>query len=209
MVHGDDSGLRLPPKVAPVQVVIVPIYRSEDEAGAVLPVARALADTLAGNGIRSRVDDRDQHRPGFKFSEWELKGVPVRIEIGPRDVAAGQVVVVARTSGEKRTMPLDEASSTMTSMLEGIQQELYDDALSFRDANTHDANDYDELRAGLDAEGGLWVGAWCGDTACEQKVSQDTKATVRFLPLQPEGPGAACVVCGRPGVDKAAWARAY
>ena len=209
MVHGDDSGLRLPPKVAPVQVVIVPIYRSDDEAGAVLPVARSLSDTLSGDGIRSRVDDRDQHRPGFKFSEWELKGVPVRIEIGPRDVAAGQVVVVARTPGEKRTMPVGEASSTMTSMLRDIQQELYDDALSFRDANTHDAHDYDELRAGLEAEAGFWVGAWCGDTACEQKVSQDTKATVRFLPLDPEDPGAACVVCGRPGVDKAAWARSY
>ncbi|CAN5535818.1 proline--tRNA ligase [soil metagenome] len=209
MVHGDDSGLRLPPKVAPVQVVIVPIYRSDDEAGAVLPVARTLSDTLAGDGIRSRVDDRDQHRPGFKFSEWELKGVPVRIEIGPRDVEAGQVVVVPRTSGTKRTLPAGEASSTMTSMLRDIQQELYDDALSFRDANTHDAHDYDELRAGLQAEGGFWVGAWCGDTACEQRVSQDTKATVRFLPLEPEDPGAACVVCGRPGVDKAAWARAY
>ncbi|HZJ51512.1 MAG TPA: proline--tRNA ligase [Actinomycetota bacterium] len=209
MVHGDDSGLRLPPKVAPLQVVIVPIYRSDDEAGAVLPVARSLSDTLAGDGIRSRVDDRDQHRPGFKFSEWELKGVPVRIEIGPRDIAAGQVVVVPRTSGEKRTMPVGEASSTMTSMLRDIQQELYDDAHSFREANTHDAHDYDELRAGLEAEAGFWVGAWCGDTACEQKVSQDTKATVRFLPLEVEDPGAACVVCGRPGVDKAAWARAY
>src|SRR5680860_1312622 len=183
--------------------------RRDDEAGAVLPVARSLSDTLAGDGIRSRVDDRDQHRPGFKFSEWELKGVPVRIEIGPRDIAAGQVVVVPRTSGEKRTMPVGEASSTMTSMLRDIQQELYDDAHSFREANTHDAHDYDELRAGLEAEAGFWVGAWCGDTACEQKVSQDTKATVRFLPLEVEDPGAACVVCGRPGVDKAAWARAY
>jgi len=209
MVHGDDSGLRLPPKVAPVQVVIVPIYRSDDEAGAVLPVARSLSDTLAGDGIRSRVDDRDQHRPGFKFSEWELKGVPVRIEIGPRDVAAGEVVVVPRTPGEKRTMPVGEASSTMTSMLRDIQQELYDDALSFRDANTHDAHDYDELRSGLEAEGGFWVGAWCGDGACEEKVSQQTKATVRFLPLDPEDPNAPCVVCGRPGVDRAAWARAY
>ncbi len=209
MVHGDDSGLRLPPQVAPVQVVIVPIYRSDDEAGAVLHVARALSDTLAGDGIRTRVDDRDQHRPGFKFSEWELKGVPVRIEIGPRDVEAGQVVVVARTSGEKRTVPVGEASSMMTQMLRDIQSELYEDALSFREANTHDAYTYDELRSGLKSDGGFWVGAWCGDTACEQKVSQDTKATVRFLPLEPEDPGGACVVCGRPGADKAAWARAY
>ena len=209
MVHGDDSGLRLPPEVAPVQVVIVPIYRSDDEAAAVLPVARALSDSLAGDGIRSRVDDRDQHRPGFKFSEWELKGVPVRIEIGPRDVEAGQVVLVPRTSGEKRTLPVGEVSATMASVLRDIQRELYDDAFAFRDANTHDAHDYDELRAGLEAEAGFWVGAWCGDTACEQKVSQDTKATLRFLPLEPEDPDAACVVCGRPGVDKAAWARAY
>jgi prolyl-tRNA synthetase len=209
MVHGDDSGLRLPPEVAPVQVVIVPIYRSDDEAAAVLPVARALSASLAGDGIRSRVDDRDQHRPGFKFSEWELKGVPVRIEIGPRDVEAGQVVLVTRTSGEKRTLPVGEASATMASVLRHIQRELYDDAFAFRDANTHDAHDYAELRAGLEAEAGFWVGAWCGNTACEQKVSQDTKATVRFLPIEPEDPDAACVVCGRPGVDKAAWARAY
>jgi prolyl-tRNA synthetase len=209
MVHGDDSGLRLPPRVAPVQVVIVPIYRNDDEAGAVLDAARSLSSRLADAGLRCRVDDRDQHRPGFKFSEWELKGVPVRVEIGPREVAAGQVVVVPRTSGEKRTFSLDETASTMESLLEKIQTDLFVDARSFRDDNTHQAHSYDELRAGLEADGGFWVGAWCGDHACEERVSQDTKATVRFLPLEPKDPQGACVVCGRPGSDQAAWARAY
>ena len=209
MVHGDDSGLRLPPRVAPVQVVIVPIYRTDDEAGAVLDAARSLSSRLADEGLRCRVDDRDQHRPGFKFSEWELKGVPVRVEIGPRDVAADQAVMVPRTSKEKRTLSLDETASTMASLLEKIQTELFVDARSFRDDNTHEAHSYGELRSGLEAAGGFWVGAWCGDRACEDKVTQETKATVRYLPLEPKDPQGACIVCGRPGCDRAAWARAY
>jgi prolyl-tRNA synthetase len=209
MTHGDDRGLRLPPAVAPVQVVVVPIYRSDDERGAVVSAAAGVQTDLAGSGIRARLDDRDQHRPGFKFSEWELKGVPVRVEIGPRDVEAGQVVVVARTSGTKEALPVATAVESMAARLEEVQARLRFEATEFRDANTHRAGGWDELVNGLRAEGGLWIGAWCGERACEEKVTVETKATIRLLPLEPESPGGPCVVCGAPGAERATWARAY
>jgi prolyl-tRNA synthetase len=209
MAHGDDSGLRLPPAVAPVQVAIVPIYRTDEERATVLEVATGMRDQLAGNGVRVRLDDRDQHRPGFKFSEWELKGVPLRIELGPRDVAADQVVVVSRLTGEKQQRSTADALTGIPGLLEDVQRDLYEDALSFRDANTHEISSYDDFRDGVEAEGGFWVGAWCGDLVCEEKVKGETKATIRTLPLQQQDPGAPCVICGRPGVERATWARAY
>jgi prolyl-tRNA synthetase len=209
MTHGDDSGLRLPPAVAPVQVAIVPIYRTDEERATVLEVAARMRDQLAGNGVRVRLDDRDQHRPGFKFSEWELKGVPLRIELGPRDVAADQVVIVSRVTGEKQQRSTADALSGIPGLLEDVQRDLYEDALSFRDANTHEISSYDDFRDGVEAEGGFWIGAWCGDLVCEEKVKGETKATIRTLPLQQQDPGAPCVICGRPGVERATWARAY
>ena len=209
MTHGDDRGLKLPPAVAPVQVVIVPIYRSEDERGGVLAAAESARAELVAGGIRARVDDRDQHRPGFKFSEWELKGVPVRVEIGPRDVEAGQVVIVPRTTGDKEARPVAEALGGMATLLSEIQRQLHADATAFRDANRHRARDYADLAAGLQEEGGLWTGAWCGELACEEKVSAETKATIRLLPLEPEEPAAPCVMCGKTGAEWATWARAY
>lgn len=209
MAHGDDKGLRLPPAVAPVQVVIVPIYRNDDERGAVLVAADKAKAALAGNRIRVRIDDRDQHRPGFKFSEWELKGVPIRLEIGPRDVEADQVIAVDRLTAEKRTLSSGQVTSQMVSILDGIQKGLFEDALEFRTVNTHEAGDFDTLRSGLIDEGGFWTGAWCGDAACEEKVSTETSATIRVLPLEPEDPGAPCAVCGRAGTERATWAKAY
>jgi prolyl-tRNA synthetase len=209
MTHGDDRGLRLPPSVAPVQVVVVPIYRSEDERAAVASAAAAVHSGLSESGMRARLDDRDQHRPGFKFSEWELKGVPVRVEIGPREVEAGRVVVVPRTSGAREAVPVARAIEGMASRLEEVQEQLRAEATDFRDANTHRAGDWDELITGLRDEGGLWIGSWCGERACEEKVTIETKATIRLLPLEPEVPGARCVVCGRPGTERATWARAY
>ncbi|HVF52942.1 MAG TPA: proline--tRNA ligase [Actinomycetota bacterium] len=209
MTHGDDRGLRLPPAIAPTQVVIVPIYRSDEERAGVLGVANSLRDALAGNGTRVKVDDRDQHRPGFKFSEWELKGVPIRIEIGPKDVAAGQVTLAERVSGEKLQLSVDETVAGMAGRLKDIQRSLFDDARRFRDDNTHHFTTYDELREGIGAESGFWVGAWCGERGCEEKVSGDTKATIRVLPLEQTAPGAPCVVCGNTGTEIATWARAY
>ncbi|HVL63894.1 MAG TPA: proline--tRNA ligase [Actinomycetota bacterium] len=209
MAHGDDRGLRLPPAVAPVQVVVVPIYRTDDEQGRVLAVAHKVRDALAGNNVRVRVDDRDQHRPGYKFAEWELKGVPVRVEVGPKDVDADNVMVAPRWAGEKRALQTADAIGGMAAMLEEAQRALYEDAAAFRDANTHEMTSYDEFAEGIEERGGFWRGAWCGDRACEDKVADDTKATLRLLPLEAEDPGAPCAVCGRPGRERATWARAY
>ena len=209
MAHGDDRGLRLPPAIAPVQVVIVPIYRADDEKASVMEVAGKLRDGLAGNNVRVRVDDRDHYRPGYKFSEWELKGVPIRIEIGPRDVEADQVTLVHRVTGEKSQQPTADVATGMAELLDDVQKKLFEDALAFRAANMHDATDYDSLREGIDSQGGFWVGAWCGDPACEEKVTIDTKATIRVLPMTPEDPGATCLVCGKPGTERATWARSY
>jgi prolyl-tRNA synthetase len=209
MAHGDDRGLRLPPAVAPVQVVIVPIYKTDDEKTSVLETAGRIRADLAATGLRVRVDERDQHRPGFKFSEWELKGVPIRIEIGPRDVASGEVVLANRITGEKSSRPIGDAVGGMDAVLRDIQAGLFRDAAAFRDANTHDAGSFDELREGIEASGGFWVGAWCGELACEQKVTAETKATIRVLPIEREDPAAGCLVCGRPGLERATWGRAY
>jgi prolyl-tRNA synthetase len=209
MTHGDNEGLRLPPHVAPVQVIVVPIYKSDDERGAVLQLSFKIRDALAGNGVRVKVDDRDQHRPGYKFSEWELKGVPVRIEIGPEEVSSDEVVLVDRTTGDKQKRAGGTVIADMAATLEGVQRSLYEDAKAFREANTHEAADYEELRTGIESEGGFWIGPWCGDQACEEKVSVDTKATIRVLPVTREDPGGPCAVCGQPGVERATWAKAY
>ncbi|MDQ3344805.1 MAG: proline--tRNA ligase [Chloroflexota bacterium] len=209
MAHGDDAGLRLPPAVAPIQVAIVPIHRSDDERAAVLSVAEKLRSDLAAAGIRVRLDDREQHRPGYKFAEWELKGVPVRIELGPRDVAADRVVIASRLGGDKEEVAIANVAAGMAARLASVQQALFADALAYRDANTHEITSFDAFATGLEAEGGFWVGAWCGDGACEAEISTKTKATIRFLPIEPTDPDAVCMHCGKPGVDVATWARAY
>ena len=209
MSHGDAKGLRLPPAVAPTQVVIVPIYHSDEERSRVLESATRMRDHLAGEGIRVKVDDRDQYRPGFKFSEWELKGVPLRVEIGPKDVEADQVVVASRVDGTKETKSFDTAASGMRALLDAAQTSLYEDHKRFRDDNTHEAATFDALRDGIENEGGFWVGAWCGQEECEFKVSGETSSTIRVLPLEQVDPGAACLVCGKPGTERATWAKSY
>jgi prolyl-tRNA synthetase len=209
MAHGDDAGLRLPPAIAPVQVAIVPIYRSDDERASVLAVAERARADLAGRGVRVRLDDRDQHRPGYKFAEWELKGVPLRIELGPRDVADDRVVLVSRLGGDKEAVAIDGLAAGIADRLASVQRDLFADAMAFREANTHQIETFDAFAAGLEEQGGFWIGAWCGDGACEAEVSARTKATIRFLPIEPTDPGAACMHCGQPGAEVATWARAY
>ena len=209
MAHGDDAGLRLPPAVAPVQVVIVPIHRTDEERASVVPVAARLRDDLAATGVRVRLDDRDQHRPGYKFAEWELKGVPIRIELGPRDVASGAAVLVSRLGGEKAPIALADVAAGMAERLASVQRALFDDALAYRESNTHEITSFDAFAIGVEEQGGFWVGAWCGDGACEAEISAKTKTSIRFLPLEPSDPGGACVHCGKPGTELATWARAY
>ena len=209
MAHGDDAGLRLPPALAPFQVVIVPIYRSDEEreevAGAVAPLAAA----LKAAGIRVRTDDREEHRPGYKFNEWELKGVPVRLEIGPKDLARGEVVLYRRDLRRKSPVPIEGLAEHIPGVLDGIQDELFAEALAFRESHTFRPSSYEELRALIKDPGGFVEAPWCGRPACEDRVKADTKATIRALPLDPVPVGGECIVCGEPATELAIWAQAY
>jgi prolyl-tRNA synthetase len=210
MTHGDDRGLRLPPRVAPHQAVIVPIAR-EDDLGGVLEAAAGVADALRSAGIRVRVDDRPEHRPGFKFNEWELKGVPLRIEIGGRDLAAGVVTVARRDTGEKQQVAVGRAPDVIGALLGDVQASLFASAREERERRTlREPAGFEELVEYLAAARGFAEAPWCGDEACEAKVKAASSATIRCLPLE-EGSGehGACTVCGRPAVTTAVWAQAY
>ncbi len=209
MAHGDDAGLRLPPTLAPIQVVIVPIYRTDEERVAVTEAVTPVASALKAAGIRVRTDDREEHRPGYKFNEWELKGVPVRLEIGPKDVAEGEVVLYRRDLRRKSPVPIEGLAEHIPGVLEGIQDELFTQALAFRQGRTFRPASYEELKALIKDPGGFVEGLWCGRLACEDKVKADTKATIRALPLDPAPVEGACIVCGEPATELAVWAQAY
>ena len=211
MVHGDASGLRLPPRVAPIQAVIVPIWRKDEEREAVAALVAEVEGSLRAAGVRVRSDWREE-RPGFKYSHWELRGVPLRIEIGPRDAQNGQVVLTPRTDrADKRTVAREAVVERVVALLDEIQQTLYDQALAFRQNRTYIASDYDEFRALMaDRERlGFVEGWWCGDAECEAQIKADTQATIRCIPLdQPDGSGA-CIRCGRPSAAWVVFAKAY
>jgi prolyl-tRNA synthetase len=211
MAHGDDRGLRLPPRVAPQQVVIVPIFREDDRTD-VLQVAAAVADELRAAGVRVRVDDRREYRPGFKFNEWELKGVPLRIELGGRDLMAGAITVARRDTGEKQQIPLPRMAVAIDKMLSHVQASLFDSARGEQERRTfRDPSGYDEMIQYLREAAGFVAAGWCGLRECEQRVKDDSSATIRCLPLVGEKPAqfGACVCCGRPAVADVVWAQAY
>jgi prolyl-tRNA synthetase len=211
MAHGDDRGLRLPPRVAPQQVVIVPIFREDDRAG-VLQAADAVADGLRAAGVRVRVDDRPEYRPGFKFNEWELKGVPLRIEIGSRDLVAGAVTVARRDTGGKQQIPLPRVAVAIDEMLSDIQTLLFRVARDEQERRTlREPSSYDEMIEYLREGAGFVAAGWCGRRECEVRVKDDSSATIRCLPLVGEkaAQSGACVCCGRTAVAAAVWAQAY
>ncbi len=210
MAHGDDHGLRLPPRVAPQQVVIVPIFREQDRAE-VLEAAASVAADLRAAGVRVRMDDRDDYRPGFKFNEWELKGVPLRIELGARDLAAGVVTVARRDSGEKEQIPLPLAASAIGDVLDDVQSTLFRTALAERERRTlREPGGYDEMIDHLRAAAGFLSAPWCGRGECEARVKEDSSATIRCLPLDEESaPSGGCICCGRRATATAVWAQAY
>ncbi len=209
MAHGDDSGLRLPPCVAPQQVVIVPIFR-EQERVEVLEAAAAVAGELRAAGVRVRVDDRPEHRPGFKFNEWELKGVPLRVELGARDLASGAVTVVRRDRGEKQQLPLGGVAAAVGELLRDVQASLFDSARSELERRTlRDPRGLGEALEYLRAGGGFVAAAWCGRRECEARVKEEGSATIRCLPLDGAGPQGACLCCGGPAATAAVWAQAY
>lgn len=204
MVHGDERGLKLPPRVAPYQVVIVPISGKPEEQAAVAEVRAALEPVA-----RLYVDARDDKRPGWKFNEWELKGVPIRLEIGPRDVANRQVTLVRRDTREKQAVPIDELASRVPAILDEIQANLLANARRMLEENTVVVSSYDELKARVEANAGFSLAHWCGSEECEAKVKAETKATIRCIPFdQPAGEGQ-CLVCGGASSTQVVWARAY
>jgi prolyl-tRNA synthetase len=209
MVHGDDAGLRLPPAVAPHQVVIVPIVHEDDRAE-VLAAAGAVAAELRSAGVRVRLDDREGHRPGFKFHEWELKGAPCRVEIGARDLAGGTVTVARRDTGVKTTVALTALAGEVAPLLADIQRSLFASALAEREQRTVHPESYDEMIAYLREASGFARAGWCGGAECEARVKAESSATIRVLPLD-EGPGSSerCICCSRSAESIAVWAQAY
>ena len=210
MVHGDDQGLILPPRLAPIQVVIVPIPGSDAERGTILGACETVHRALSDHGIRVKLDDRDEYSPGWKFNEWELRGVPLRIEIGPRDVAKEQVVVARRDKPGregKTFVPMAGLPQVVAELLVQVQQDMLRRATEFRDANTFEPQDYESFKEAV--ANGFARAWWCGAAACEERVKEETKATTRNIPLEQPGDSGRCIVCGAPAHEMAIFARAY
>ena len=218
MVHGDDQGLVLPPKLAPYQVVIVPIYKTDEEKSSVMDAARKLKAELVATNVRVTLDEREGPSPGWKFNDWEMRGVPLRVELGPKDVAKAAAVLARRDRPGREgkiSSPLAGMPQTIEKLLVEIQQSLHDKALAFRKANTHDAKTYDDLKKAV--EMGFAYSYWCGSAECEAKIKEETRATMRCIPIDQSlgesnaragGPGV-CVYCGKEAPERAIFARAY
>ena len=205
MVHGDDSGLVLPPMIAPAQVDIIPIMQNKD---GVLDKAYEIKDVLAKAGLRVKVDDSDK-TPGWKFAEQEMRGIPVRVEMGPRDIESNQAVVVRRDTREKITVSMDELTEKLTEILSTMQKEMLENARAHRDSHTYDATNYQEFKEIIATKPGFVRGMWCGDQACEDKIKEETTATSRCMPFAQEKISDVCVCCGKPAKKLVYWGKAY
>ena len=203
MVHGDNSGLVLPPRIAPTQVMIIPIQQRKE---GVLEKAFELKEVLSD--YRVKVDDSDKS-PGWKFSEQEMRGIPLRVEIGPKDMEAGQAVVVRRDTGEKYTVALSELKERVGELLDEIHAHMLEKARAHRDSHTYEARTYDEFKEIIDTKPGFVKAMWCGDQACEDKIKEDTTATSRCIPFVQEKLSDKCVCCGRPAKSMVYWGKAY
>lgn len=213
MVHGDDQGLRLPPMLAPIQVVIVPIWRQEAERGAVMELAGKVFAALKEGGVRVHLDAREELTPGFKFNDWEMRGVPLRIEIGPRDVQQNAVVVARRDrpgrEGKEFGVPVEGIVATVRERLADVQASLLAQATAFREANTHRVSSYDEFREVIEEQGGFIRVHWAGSRADEERIQEETRATIRCLPLEADEGEGVCFYTGRRTKQVAIFARAY
>ena len=214
MTHGDDQGVIMPPKLAPVQVAIVPITRAKGDNSAVLDAARQMRDALLADGVRVVLDDRDQYRPGWKFAQYEVEGVPVRLAVGPRDVENGTAEMARRDSGDKETVGQREITGHVRRALHGVQQGLYDRALAFRKEHTHAVDSYDDFKAQIE-DGGFVLMHWDGTAETEARVKEETKATIRCVPFPDQFPGVDTEapgtdpVSGAPSAGRVVFARAY
>jgi prolyl-tRNA synthetase len=209
MVHGDEGGLILPPKIAPYQVVIVPIPRGNWRE-TVLPRAQSIRDDLVAHGMRVFIDDRESQTPGWKFNEWELRGVPLRLEIGPKDIEKSQVVLARRDTREKAAAPMEGLTAHVEGLLAAIQRALYERALKFREEHTSSTDSYDEFKQIMEGRPGFVVSPWCGDATCEAAIKAETQATIRNIPFDaPSAAGTKCLRCDGPATVQAWFAKAY
>jgi len=209
MAHSDDHGLVVPPKLAPIQVAIVPIYKNEEQQNMVVEKAREIKEQLEKKGISVKLDDRDTYKPGWKFNEYEFKGVPVRIAIGPRDVENGTVEVARRDTLEKEIYQMADIENKVEHLLEAIQSNLYQKALAFRDQSTYKADTWEEFVDILDNKGGFIQAHWDGTAETEQKIKEETKATIRLIPLDAQKEEGKCIYSGKPSSCRVVFARAY
>lgn len=209
MAHSDDSGLILPPKLAPIQVVIVPIYRSDEELEKISEVANELTVKLKARNISVKYDNRDTYRPGFKFADYELKGVPVRLAIGGRDLENGTIEIARRDTKEKQTISRENLDAHIEQLLEDIQLSIYNKALNFRNENIREVNSYEEFKQVLDEKGGFISAHWDGTVETEKQIKEETKATIRCIPLDNKLEDGVCMVTGKPSVQRVMFARAY
>jgi prolyl-tRNA synthetase len=206
MAHSDDKGLVLPPRLAPTQAVIIPIGTAPEELEATQAKAQELAELLKAEGVSVKIDTREM-RPGAKFFDWEKKGVPLRLELGPKDLAAGSLVVVRRDTSDKKTVSEEELIDSVKDLLEQIQRDLFQAALARREAQTRDVNSYDELKEAV--ETGFARAFWCGSAECETKIKDETKATIRSIPFDQKAENGKCVVCGKKSAGRVVIAKAY
>ncbi|WP_134090898.1 proline--tRNA ligase [Olivibacter sp. XZL3] len=209
MAHSDDAGLVLPPKLAPIQVVIVPIYKTEEESQQIGALADDLIAQLKQKGISVKYDDRDTQRPGFKFAEWELKGVPVRVAVGARDLQQGTVELARRDKQTKETVSQDGLADTIEQLLSNIQKNIYEKALSYRDTHITEVDSYEEFKKVLEEKGGFIAAHWDGTVETEKRVKEETKATIRCIPLNNKEEEGTCIFTGKPSKQRVLFAKAY
>ncbi len=209
MAHGDDQGMVMPPRIAPLQVVIVPIYKGDESKPAIDAKVNTIMASLKAKGIRVKYDNSDNSRPGWKFAQYELQGVPVRIAMGLRDMENNVVEVARRDTKEKNSMPLEGLADNISTLLEDIQQNIYNKALAFRNENIREANSWDEFVKLLDEKGGFISAHWDGTPETEEKIKEQTKATIRCIPLDNKQEGGACILSGKPSTQRVLFARAY
>jgi prolyl-tRNA synthetase len=209
MAHSDDDGLVLPPRIAPIQLVIVPIYKGDEQKAAIDACVQELMLSLKALGIRVKYDDNDNARPGWKFAEYEMKGVPLRLAIGARDLENKVVELARRDTREKSTLPLEGLSQRIQQLLEEIQQSLFNKALSYRDSHITPANSWEEFVSLLDTKGGFIAAHWDGSSDTEEAIKEKTKATIRCIPLDNKQEAGLCILTGKPSVQRVLFARAY
>jgi prolyl-tRNA synthetase len=209
LVHGDDNGVILPPKVAPIQVVIMPIIKSDADAGALFDYAKGISDTLQKMNIRSKVDMRLEPSIGRRFNEWEVKGVPVRFEVGPKEFEQKGITIARRDTGEKTLVKLTDIASQTQKILDDIQRNLFHKAKKFLDANIHDASSFEEFKNIMKTDRGFIRAFWCEDASCEAEIKGETKATTRCLPLDAKEEKGKCILCGKPAIHRWIFAQAY